>query len=243
MYSVVIMAALTTSSASPDCCFRGGWYHNGAPNYYHTGYGTGCYGCYGGYYGGEYGRFPPFYTGDHWSPYGPYTIDNFGGLGSGYGGYYGGGGYGGYYGVYGCAGCYGGWSGYGSNHGGCYGHGGYYGPVAPMPGVPYDKMPEQLPNPKDSKQEARAKVVVEVPAQAKLYIDDQLMPDKAGKRTFVTPPLQSGQTYYYDVKLVTVQDGREIAQTTRVILRPGELQTASFGPPAGGTATASASKR
>ena len=223
MYSVVLMAALSTGSAGTECCFGNWCCAHGYPN---TGYGSGCYGCYGGWYGGEYGGW-------------------FGGI-SGYHGAYGGC-YGGCYGVYGCQGCYGGWSCYGSNYGGCYGYGGgydggVYGPYNPMPPAG-DKQPEILPIPKD-KEEARAKVVVEVPAQAKLYIDDQLMPNKAGKRTFVTPPLQAGQTYYYDVKLVTVQGGQEVAQTTRVVLRPGEVQTASFGnQPGNGIVTASAGKR
>jgi uncharacterized protein (TIGR03000 family) len=185
--------------------------------------GHGCYGGYGGYNGGGY-----------YGCYGCYGCGGGGYYGSGWGGYgcYGGG-YGGCYGGgYGCAGygCYGGC--YGGGYGGCYGS--PYSPVGPVgPGVPVvpgDKVPvEKLPNPKGpGDQTSRAKVVIDVPAQAKLYIDDQLMPDKAGKRVFVTPVLQAGQTYYYDVKLVVIRDGQEQAETTRVLLRSGDVVSASF---------------
>jgi uncharacterized protein (TIGR03000 family) len=85
MYSVVLMAALTTGGEMPDCHFRRGGNCSG-------GYGGSCYGgygggCYGGYGGGCYGG------------------RGYGGGGCyGSGGYYGGGCWGGgYYG-----GCWGG---------------------------------------------------------------------------------------------------------------------------------------
>jgi uncharacterized protein (TIGR03000 family) len=209
MYSVVLMAALTTGAASEGChwgchrsCFGGGY----------GGCFGGCYGCYGGGYGGCFGGC-----------YGCY--------GGGYGGCFGG-----CYGGYGCAGCYGGgWSGY-SN--------GYYGGTYGMPGGPtyMEKAPvEKLGEPKKGTDEtSRARVIIDVPAQAKLFIDDQPMSNKAGKRTFVTPPLQPGQTYYYDVKLVVVVDGQERVDTTRVTLRPGDVVAASFANSQNSTATARA---
>jgi uncharacterized protein (TIGR03000 family) len=61
-----------------------------------------------------------------------------------------------------------------------------------------------------------------------LYIDNKLMPQKSGQRFFVTPELQPGQTYYYDVKLVVNNGGTQEVQTTRVLLRPGQDVAATF---------------
>jgi uncharacterized protein (TIGR03000 family) len=169
--------------------------------------------------------------------------------GGGYGGCYGGcygGGWGGYAG--GCYGCYGGWSCYGTGYG-C-GGGGYYGPsVVPNGGgMKGGVMPEKLgppskQDPAKQDQASRAKVIIDVPAQAKLYIDDQPMSNKTGQRTFVTPPLERGQTYFYDVKIVLTVDGQEKAQTQRVVLRAGEVVAAQFSTAPSGTATAQAGGR
>jgi uncharacterized protein (TIGR03000 family) len=172
-------------------------------------------------------------------------------------GCYGGGHSGCYGGCYGAAtavmvaaggGCYGGgWGGYA---GGCYGaYGGYgsgynYGPTI-VPSGGSGGMPEKLgpPSKQDQKDQSRAKVIIDVPAQAKLYIDDQPMSNKTGQRTFVTPPLERGQTYFYDVKIVVTVDGQEKAQTQRVVLRAGEVVAAEFRSAPSGTATAQGSGR
>jgi uncharacterized protein (TIGR03000 family) len=99
---------------------------------------------------------------------------------------------------------------------------------------------ENLAPPKEQMPLARAKVLIDVPAQAKLYVDDQLMPTKEGTRTFMTPPLSTTETYYYDVKIVQTVSGREETRTTRVVLRAGEIVAANFPQPsASGIATAS----
>src|SRR5204862_4361157 len=88
MYSVVLMAALTTGTASEGCCFRHGGCYGGCYGGYNGCYGgvyAGCYGgsyynagCYGGSYGcyGVYGCYGCY---GGWSCYG-------GGYGC-YGGY------------------------------------------------------------------------------------------------------------------------------------------------------------
>ncbi len=238
MYSVVLMAALTTGAASEGChwgggchgCWGGGW--------------GGCHGCYGGGYGGCYGGG---YSHGCWGCYGGgyYNYACYGGgcLGWGSGGAYMGGGYG----VYGCAGCYGGWSCYGGGYS-CVG--GYYSPYHVMPGAPGGPgMPgapggEKLPPPNGKDEQSRAKVIIDVPQNAKLYIDGQQMADKSGKRTFVTPPLQGTQTYYYDIKIVTTVNGQAREESTRVILRQGDVVAATFPQtPGSGIATAQAEQK
>jgi len=139
----------------------------------------------------------------------------------------------------GCHGCYGGMSmaGYGC-YGGCYGCMGYYSQfygmhpypvVHPMPYV----APEPLPQPKkleDKKSSSlnRAKMVVELPADAKLYIDDQLMKATSERRSFTTPDLVRGQAYYYILRAETVRDGKTLMASKRVIVRAGETVQTSL---------------
>src|SRR5947209_1917827 len=131
MYSVVLMAALTTGGNVADCHHRGGCH--------------GCSGCHG------------------------------------------------YAGCHGCNGCYGCY--------GCYGCSGWA-PGSPM--APVGVVPEKAPPPKVEGKETslpgKARLLVELPQGAKLYIDDQLMKNTATKRTFNTPALEAGQQYYYIVR-------------------------------------------
>jgi uncharacterized protein (TIGR03000 family) len=232
MYGMVLMAALTSGGSTPDCHFRCGCYGGGW---------GGCYGCHGGCYGFGYGAC-----------YG----NCYGGWGSGYGcaGSWGYSGYGCWGASYGCYGCYGGGFGYGPGY---YGSGWETmtpGGVAPsyMPGA---TMPpaggsgsggEVLPKPKpDGKSgtglaPTRARLIVELPADAKLYIDDQVMKTTSGRRTFHTPDLKPGQTYYYELRAEVVRDGKPVSQERRVLLRAGEVVRADFNSLSPPEATASA---
>jgi uncharacterized protein (TIGR03000 family) len=225
---MVLMAALTTGAATPDChfghggyggCYGGGYGGHGGHGGWSGGYG-GCYGCYGGY---------------GWSS----CFGCYGCFGcSGYGGY---GGYGyGCYSAWGCHGCYGG------GYGGYGGFGGYDGyPV--MPGTPAapdtkDKggtLP--LPKPGSGDETVRASLTVELPTDAKLFVDGQAMKTTAATRHFVTPPLPRGQAYFYDLRAEIVRDGQTVSVSRRVIVQPGQEARASFpelqSPP---TATAQA---
>jgi uncharacterized protein (TIGR03000 family) len=84
-----------------------------------------------------------------------------------------------------------------------------------------------------------AKVVVELPEDAKLFVDDQQMKTMAAKRVFRTPGLPEGQLYYYILRAEVIRDGKPYSQTKQIIIRPGEEITATF-PELGKLATASA---
>ena len=222
MYSIVLMAAMTAGTNAADFGRRHGCHGcNG---------GYACAGCYGGG-GGCHG----------WRGRGGYGCN--GCYGGGYGCY--GGGYGCYGGGYGCYGgsygCYGG--GYGCNGGygysGCYGayspyacHG-TWGPVDRMGPAPNGKR-EPLPPPKKEKEKKEtsvdgpAKLIVELPADAKLYIDDKLMKTASAQRTFNTPKLEAGESYYYVLRAELQVDGKTITENQRVIVRTGETARASF---------------
>jgi uncharacterized protein (TIGR03000 family) len=175
-----------------------------------------------------------------------------GGYGSGYGGY--GcscsgscGGYG-CDGYWGCMGCHGGYGGTGSY--GCYGCGGYgaYGGYAPAYGAPVAPAApapaETVPAPKKTTSPTSARLIVDVPADATLYVDgNAVKTTTAARRTFNTPPLAPGQAYYYMLRAEVTRDGQTRTETQRVIVRPGEVATARFsGLESNATATAQASR-
>src|SRR5262249_11956158 len=92
---------------------------------------------------------------------------------------------------------------------------------------------EPVPAPKKEKKEGEvsarpAKVVVELPADAKLFIDDQAMKATSERRSFNTPTLQPGQAYYYEGRAQVERDGKTYSETKRVIVRAGETARASF---------------
>src|SRR4029077_6360163 len=55
--------------------------------------------------------------------------------------------------------------------------------------------------------QASAKLLIHSPADAKLYVDGQLTTSTNENRAFTTPALQSGLTYYYDLKAEISRDG------------------------------------
>jgi uncharacterized protein (TIGR03000 family) len=139
---------------------------------------------------------------------------------------YGDGGYSGYSGYTGYGG-YGGYSTYGSS--GWWGGGYGYAPSSYAPAAAQAGAPESVPPSKQATAgPARAKLIVEVPADARLYIGDKLMKTGSSHRVFRTPELEAGQTYHYIVRAEVTRDGKKVEQTKRVIVRPGEEATASF---------------
>ena len=74
----------------------------------------------------------------------------------------------------------------------------------------------------------KAKLVVELPPNSKLFIDDKPMKNTSGVRSFNTPDLEPGQAYYYMVRVETVRDGKTVSETRRVIVRAGQVARADF---------------
>jgi uncharacterized protein (TIGR03000 family) len=73
-----------------------------------------------------------------------------------------------------------------------------------------------------------AKVVVELPANAKLYVDGLLVHDAAGVQTFNTPALEPGKAYFYLVSIEMMRDGQPLSETRRIIVRAGQVARADF---------------
>jgi uncharacterized protein (TIGR03000 family) len=98
-----------------------------------------------------------------------------------------------------------------------------------MPPAKTDTLPEPKPAGKPEANAAnRARLIVELPADAKLYIDDQLMRTTSERRAFNTPLLLRGQTYYYELRAEVLRDGKPVAVTKRVTLKAGDIVQARF---------------
>jgi uncharacterized protein (TIGR03000 family) len=195
-----MLAALTAASDTTEFHFRKGGY--GAGGYGYTGACYGCYGCYGGCYG-AYGGIS-------------YGCNGFGCAGS-----------------HGCYGCHGNYTCYG-----CYGCTGWSPATAPMMMGPVGTvvpqqmekapMPEKVPE-KKAMMQAPAKLIVELPADARLFVDGQLVSSPTtARREFNVPPLEKGQSYFYELKVEAERDGQTVRESRRVILAAGERVTANF---------------
>jgi uncharacterized protein (TIGR03000 family) len=213
-------------------CCGGGCYGGGGWGCCGGGYGGGCYGggrwgCYGGGYGG-----------------GCYGGGGWGCCGGGYAsGGYGGGGY-----AYSMP--YGGYSGYAGMP--AYGGytSGYYPPANVMPAgqptggtgvAPTDRggridegdrgrrddgrRDEGRRDEDSSKQSllpTPATLIVTLPADARLTIDDMATRSTSATRTFVTPPLQPGREFHYTLKAEGRRGTEPVTATRDVSVRAGQ---------------------
>jgi uncharacterized protein (TIGR03000 family) len=207
-------------------CHGGGYWGGGCSG---GGYASGgCWGShsYGGYWGGGYGTG---YGGmGYYSSYSPYQ---------GYPMYYGGMAYpgGGYYdtGVYG-PGSYtpGTTSGTAVTPGTSYpGPSGTGSPGGRGPGTlpsgpsgePRPSSTSGSPPPEEASAGSNtATLVVSLPPDAKLMIDDHSMISTGTLRAFITPPLTPGKDYGYDLKAEAMRNGETVTATKHVIVRAGQ---------------------
>jgi uncharacterized protein (TIGR03000 family) len=73
-----------------------------------------------------------------------------------------------------------------------------------------------------------ARVTVKLPADARLYVDDVLCPLTSDTRSFNTPELPAGKSYFYDLKAEVVRDGKKRVATQHVLVEAGKLVTVEF---------------
>jgi uncharacterized protein (TIGR03000 family) len=180
MYSVILMAAITTSTAEAPTfhkrsfgCTGGMFLHSGC-------YGSSCMGFSGGCHGGgAYG----------WS----------GGFG------------GGCVGCWGCMGCY----------------GVYNGPVMTPAGNPMTAPPVTPPAPKPDTSKS-AQLIIEKPADATIYVDNQPVKSEGTMQSFATPILDPSQAYYYMVRVEMTRDGKPVSESRKVVVRSGQTIQAIF---------------
>jgi uncharacterized protein (TIGR03000 family) len=74
-----------------------------------------------------------------------------------------------------------------------------------------------------------ATITVKLPADARLYFDDNPTRQDGATRTFVTPELRPGKEFVYQAKVEYVRDGRTMTQTKAVTVRAGQTARVEFG--------------
>lgn len=103
-----------------------------------------------------------------------------------------------------------------------------------MPAHPVTPAPAIVPEPikaapaKQAQATAPATIVVSVPENAKLTIDDNATTSTSAQRTFVTPALTAGKSYHYNVKVEYVQDGKPVVATKKVDVVAGNETKVNF---------------
>ncbi|MCS6852899.1 MAG: TIGR03000 domain-containing protein [Gemmataceae bacterium] len=76
---------------------------------------------------------------------------------------------------------------------------------------------------------ARTRITVQLPADAKLYVNGDLCPLTTATRRFDTPELPTGQTYAYTFRAEVERAGRTVSANRTVVFRAGEPVTVDFG--------------
>jgi uncharacterized protein (TIGR03000 family) len=69
---------------------------------------------------------------------------------------------------------------------------------------------------------APASILVRLPADAKLTIDDNPTQSTSAERRFVSPPLQPGREFRYVLKASIVRQGETLTATQNVMVRAGK---------------------
>jgi len=86
--------------------------------------------------------------------------------------------------------------------------------------------PETMPKPDTKKPEVSlptpATIVVSLPADAKLLVDDYATTSTSDTRVFVSPSLNPGTEYHYQLTAEAVRDGQKVTTTKQVTVRAGE---------------------
>jgi uncharacterized protein (TIGR03000 family) len=90
---------------------------------------------------------------------------------------------------------------------------------------------EPVKDPKKASTEGPATIVVSLPADARLLVDGNATTSTSARRTLVTPALQFGATYIYNMTAEIVVDGRTVTQTQQISVRGGETTSVQFSFP------------
>jgi uncharacterized protein (TIGR03000 family) len=93
--------------------------------------------------------------------------------------------------------------------------------VAPPASTPPATKPPDMGKPKAAGPN-QATVIVQVPADAQLYIDGMQAPLTSATRSFITPDLRQGQDYVYTLKAVVDRNGEKKERTEKVFVRAGQ---------------------
>lgn len=73
-----------------------------------------------------------------------------------------------------------------------------------------------------------AMVIVNLPADAKVFLNGKETQSTGSKRTYVTPRLQTGKDYSYEVRAELSRDGQTVTESRRVTFQAGSRVNVSF---------------
>src|SRR5438270_4276593 len=104
-------------------------------------------------------------------------------------------------------------------------------PTAPPPAPEAEKKATTPPPPTAAAPINTATLVVSLPADASLTVNDQNLGTAGPARTFVTPTLTAGR-YYYDFKITADRDGTSTLASRRVYFTPGQTVNVDLSFPA-----------
>jgi uncharacterized protein (TIGR03000 family) len=76
-----------------------------------------------------------------------------------------------------------------------------------------------------------ADVEVRVPSDAVLWFEGVRMKQTGSQRSFISPPLQPGKEYKYNVRIQWTENGQPVEQTRTIIVRAGEQVQVDFTQP------------
>jgi uncharacterized protein (TIGR03000 family) len=126
-------------------------------------------------------------------------------------------------------------------------------PGVPMPGVPMDPpmapgdaAPAPAPAPGDalpppasgaSYRAGKAMILVNVPTDAKVFVNGMATTSQGEQRSFVSRGLSTGYRYTYEVRVQAKRDGQTVEQVKTVQLRAGDNVDLAFDLPKGGLET------
>ncbi len=99
--------------------------------------------------------------------------------------------------------------------------------AAPTPTPDAKKDPDPKPKDKDA---VPGKVMINLPADAKLLFNGSAATGTGTVRGFATPPLQPGTDYGYELTAEVTRDGKTERVTERVVVRAGETATVTLNP-------------
>jgi uncharacterized protein (TIGR03000 family) len=75
---------------------------------------------------------------------------------------------------------------------------------------------------------APARITVNLPADARLFVDDVACNLTSGTRSFETPKLNPGQDYSYILKAEVDRNGQKRSDSRRVVFQAGKEVTVDF---------------
>jgi uncharacterized protein (TIGR03000 family) len=79
-----------------------------------------------------------------------------------------------------------------------------------------------------------ATLLVNVPAESKVYLQDQQMTLTGPVRRYVSPSLTSGRDYVYTVRVEMERDGKLVSKTAEARVRAGAQVNVTVSLPEGG---------